>query len=59
MKRKMKISYLARKSFLSAVPFIRIGNKFLRDSAKINIGDFVEVEYAAEGLVIIRKIANV
>ncbi len=56
--RKMKISYKAERSFASAVPFLRIGNRYLRDIAKMNIGDAVEVHYS-ENTVVIRKSVSV
>ncbi len=56
--RKMKISYKAERSSASAVPFLRIGNRYLKDIAKMNIGDDVEVRYF-ENTVVIRKSVTV
>ena len=58
MKRKMKVSYKANRNFISAVPMLRLANRYMRDIAKIGIGDAVEGEYA-EGSLLIRKIANI
>ena len=54
----MKISYKAERSSASAVPFFRIGNRYLKDIAKMNIGDDVEVRYF-ENTVVIRKSVTV
>lgn len=54
----MKIGYKAERSFASAVPFLRIGNRYLKDIAKMNIGDSVDVHYY-ENTVIISKAVSV
>ncbi len=56
MKKTMIISYRAQKSFSDAVPFIRIGNKMLKDFG-FQIGDKAIVNYSPNKLVI-RKIVK-
>jgi hypothetical protein len=51
MKRKMTVSYRAQKYFQNAVPFIRIGNRFLKE-AGFRIGDKVEVQYLDKEIII-------
>jgi hypothetical protein len=51
MKRKMTVSYVARKSFGNAVPFIRIGNKFLK-GVGFQISDKIEVRYLRNRIII-------
>jgi len=51
MKRRMTISYKAQKNFQNAVPFIRIGNRFLKE-AGFKIGDKVEVQYLNKKIII-------
>jgi len=51
MKRKMTVGYRAPKSFENAVPFIRIGNRFLKE-AGFKIGDKITVQYSPSSIII-------
>lgn len=50
-KRKLTVGYRAQKHFNQAVPFIRIGNRFLKNSG-FNIGDKVEILYCDKQIII-------
>jgi len=52
--RKMTVSYKVQKYFQNAVPFIRIGNRFLKDMG-FRIGDKIEVQYL-DNEIIIKKL---
>jgi len=49
--RKLTVSYKAQKYFSTAVPMIRIANRYLKN-AGFNIGDKVEVQYASKEIII-------
>jgi len=51
MKREMRVSYKAQKCFENAVPFIRIGNRFLKDSG-FQVSDQIEVQYLPNEIII-------